>query len=298
MTLPAKNQPASFNDDPKKLVADAMNEHGFLLQQYVKERIRGNVGSKGDTQDQWAFVATEYPVTAMDGSQTRIDILLKHTTHQRVFMCLECKRPNPRFKKWIFFDKGMGVAGMGDNHALVETIFLQSTPAKPQDVRHYIQGVPSLEDLPVFSAYLEAAVKKEGTSASSTEAAEKAFLQVMKGQSGLMRKLWNIETVGYARAIPVVVTTAELMEADFDPNRITMENGMILPDDLELISMDFCAVNYRPDNSLALPLVAGNFPQVGVNDLIGAQIRTVFVVHTTALTKFLNWAGHHLLSFA
>src|SRR5262245_19822186 len=93
-------------DDPKELVTAAINEHGFLLKQAVRNQVENRLPNAGISQNHWQFVATEYPVTATDGSQTRIDILLNHHRSHGIHVCLECKRHNGRYKKWIFFDKG------------------------------------------------------------------------------------------------------------------------------------------------------------------------------------------------
>jgi len=70
---------------------------------------------------------------------------------------------------------------------------------------------------------------------------------------------------------------------------------MIPPNKLELIEHDYCAVNYRADDSLALPNLTPFERNVGLNDLMNALLRTVFIVRVTALNKFLTWAGHYLI---
>src|SRR6267142_2652134 len=97
-----KSQPPP---EPKELVLAAMNEQGFLLQQIVREKVRNRMKGDKDTQQHWTFVACEYPVTAADGSQTRIDMLLQHAPQRGVHICMKCKRALPPFKRWIFFDR-------------------------------------------------------------------------------------------------------------------------------------------------------------------------------------------------
>lgn len=60
--------------DPKQVVLAALNEQGFLFQQIIREKVRNQIKGDTDTQAHWTFVACEYPVTAADGSQTRIDL--------------------------------------------------------------------------------------------------------------------------------------------------------------------------------------------------------------------------------
>ena len=120
----------------------------------------------------------------------------------------------------------------------------------------------------------------------------------MKGHSGLMAKLVSSNDNKFLRSIPLVVTTAELVEAKFDPKQVSIENGMIAAADLQLAPMDWCAVNYRADDNLALPGLTPQERSVGLNDLINSQIRTVFVVRALAINKFLNWASCNLLNSA
>jgi hypothetical protein len=290
MTNQRKPKASSLADDSEEIIAAALNEHGFLLQQVIRQKLGGGVGEAGDTQDGWRFRATECAVTAADGSQTRIDLLLQNNDFQGVHICMECKRPNPKFKKWVFFDRESNVAGMKDWRINVETLL---------DGKRYLAPLSSLHQVPLFTYYVEAAVKRDG-STSSTEAIEKAFYQLMKGQSGLMAKFESSNVTGFARSIPLVVTTAELVEAKFDPMKVSIETGTIAAGDLELVPMPYCAVNYRADDSLALPMLAPpgrseGFNDLIISDIINAQIRTVFVVRATVINKFLNWASSNLL---
>jgi hypothetical protein len=283
--------------DPKKLISDALNEHGFLLQQVIRKRLEGPVEGSPDPlekwEDKWRFLAAEYPVTAADGSQTRIDLLLQHHCFTGMYVCMECKRPNPKFKKWVFFDRESSVAGMQDWQINLETLTFNEGPAARHQVRRSLDRFTTMRHVTIFSYYLEAGLKRDG-SASSTETIEKAFYQLMKAHSGLMAKFESSNDRGSFRSIPVLVTTAELVEAKFDPKRVSIQTGMIDAADLDLASLDYCAVNYRADDNLALKPLNPQKLGVGLHDLINAQIRTVFVVKATALHKFLNWASTHL----
>jgi hypothetical protein len=296
-TLP-NSKTASGTDNAKAMVAAALNEHGFLLQQAVWLKIQARTGDSSDKQDEWSFVATEYPVTAADGSQTRIDLLLKHRHAQGVHICMECKRPNPKYKRWVFFGSESGVAGVYEGLINLETISWTTRPAQQSDIRHRLVRHANLAGVQLFCYYVEAALKRDPggkQSISSTETIEKAFCQVMKGHSGLMAKFAASTDGFFFRSIPVVDTTAELIKAAFDPKRISVEDGTIDPGDLEILPLPYCAVNYRADDNLSLQMLTPHERSVGVSDLLNAQIRTVFVVHATALNEFLNWAGRNLI---
>src|SRR5882762_7264080 len=99
MTAPSSQPNAST---PEQTVAAALNEQGFLLAQLVREKIRGALPGEKDVQTVWKILVKEYPVTAFDDSQTRIDLVLSHAPY---FLSIECKRPHPKYKRWVFFNK-------------------------------------------------------------------------------------------------------------------------------------------------------------------------------------------------
>ena len=89
-----------------------------------------------------------------------------------------------------------------------------------------------------------------------------------------------------------MVTTAEMFDAVFNQNSVCLETGMLEPKDLMLSPLEYCAVNYRPDDNLSIEPPRGYSGRTDVLiDLTGCQLRTVFVVRATAINKFLRWAG-------
>ncbi len=276
----------------EQMAADALNEQGFLLAQVVREKIRGLLPGDRHTQSTWAYVEGEYPVTAVDGSQTRIDLVLRSGG---VHLCLECKRPHPQFKRWVFFDKQRsGRLGF-------ETYQVQQWPmTSPTQARHAMDPKQCRPPCSVFSAYLEVAMKRSSDGnwkASHTETVEEAFRQVVRGHTGLMAKLMNCSTAGYFWSIPVVVTTAEMYEAQFDYGSVRLADGMIDQKDLKLVPVEFCAVNYHADDKLALNSQYMTARRDDIQtDLWGCQIRSVFVVHAEAINRFLIWLHKNYFS--
>jgi hypothetical protein len=223
----------------------------------------------GDTQNIWKYVESEYPVTATDGSQTRIDIVLKNgPTH----LCLECKRPNPQYKRWNFFDRDPNVVPGTLSIELYQLDRNNTTPG-PANGQHIILPRQARTSCPVFTAYLEVAMKRDGNSglkASHTEALEDALRQVLKGHTGLMAKFVNRGEQGIYQSVPIIVTTAELFEVQFD---------------------------YHGDDSLAIKLnyVTANRNDIQA-DLWRAQTRSFFVVRVEAVNKFLVWLHESLFA--
>lgn len=272
-------------------MANALNEQGFLLGQVLRAKIRGDLPGHNDAQSYWQYVESEYPVTAADGLQTRIDLVLSHGAS---FLCLECKRPHPDYKQWIFFDQqqpDQGEASVGFEVFRINMWPLPLNPEAYMDHRMEPNECPSL--CPVFNAYLEVAVKRDGTGrpkASHTETIEDSLRQVIRGQTGLLSKVSKIDSAGCWRSIPVVVTTAQLFGVAFQLGDVSLSHGMVDSKALRLTPLQFCAVNYHADDSLSLkstyaPKVRGDIQQ----DLKLRQARTVFVVHAEEVNRFLVW---------
>jgi len=96
------------------------------------------------------------------------------------------------------------------------------------------------------------------------------------------------------RLIPVVVTTAELMSAHFDADKISLDGGKIEPKDLKLEPRKWLAINYHISD------VVSQFSGVNTNlstsiaqHLGSRQVRTVFVVQADHLQPFLVWLETH-----
>ena len=271
-------------------VAEAMNEQGFLFSQRIRDVINFGDGTTA-TQQGWTFMEKEYPVTASDGTQTRIDLVLRNTRDHGIFVCLECKRANPDYKQWIFFDKAYQGSPNQPVSIFVEVLRISQRPNGV--VSRMIRDFPATRDCSVFGYYLEVAIKRDGRS-GHTETIEDALYQVVKGHTGLIRKMQDFETPLAFSSIPVVVTTAELFEASFDSSGISLETGSITADKIQMRDVPFCAVTYHPNDNLAVKLEGASNGRTSISNDMAALRRTVFVVRSTALTSFLDWLSSFL----
>ena len=289
------SKPPPESPSPEELVAAALNEQGFLFSQLIRETIRFGVSGKGKSTP-WDCVTAEYPVTASDGCQTRIDIVLRHSKASGVHVCLECKRANPLFKRWVFFDKTYLTDEAGGFY-----FECYRNPSRPANLNTVVQGIvrrPTPTGFGLFQLYVEAAVNRAGK-AGATQTIEDALLQVIQGQTGLMAKQPSFTGPSAVLAIPVIVTTAQLFEAQFDPERVSCASGEIAAKDLKLEPLEYCAVNYHPNDELSASgrssgSASGNIEE----DVMNWQTRTVFVVHAESVIRFLNWLGSHFADFA
>lgn len=75
---------------------------------------------------------------------------------------------------------------------------------------------------------------------------------------------------------------------------LALITGTIQPADLKLKALDFCAVNFHPNDNLA---TRSKFsPEVNniETDMQSFQTRTVFIAQADAILKFLDWPNTYL----
>jgi hypothetical protein len=270
-------------------VAAALNQQGFLFSQVIREKIRFDRPGSNRPQKAWKFLTEEFSVTATDGTQTRIDLVLDSGRNTGTYVCIECKRMNPLYKDWVFFDRRRGPGGEPQMDAYFESFRLSGRPIRPEAPPHHGMERCSIGQMPfIFTYYLEVAVDKQNKP-GSTETIEAAFQQITRGQAGFMAKQLEFEGPFKAVAIPVVVTTAKLYEARFDEGQISLNAGTIEPSMLKLDPMEFCAVNYHANDQLAVRSKYSPPLKTIELDMEFGQIRTVFVVQSEAILKFLDW---------
>ena len=274
-------------------VAAALNQQGFLFSQVIREKIRFDRPGDSRPQKAWKFLTEEFSETATDGAQTRIDLVLDSVRSAGMYVCIECKRMNPLYKEWIFFDRRREPGGMPLSDAYFESFRLSGRPIRPEAPAQHGMERCSIRQTLIFNYYLEVAIDRQNKP-GSTETIEAAFQQITRGQAGFMAKQLEFEGPPRAVAIPVVVTTAKLYEARFDEGQISLNAGTIEPTMLTLDPMEFCAVNYHANDQLAVRSKYAPPRKIIELDMEFGQIRTIFVVHSEAILKFLDWADANI----
>ena len=116
-------------------MATALNQQGFLFSQVIREKIRFDRPGNGQPQKAWKFLTEEFSVTAADGAQTRIDLVLGNVRNPGAYLCIECKRMNPLYKEWIFFDRRRRPDGSPNREAYFESFRLSGRPIRPEAAR-------------------------------------------------------------------------------------------------------------------------------------------------------------------
>ena len=274
-------------------IAAALNAQGFLLQHRIFTELEQGFEAEGPGH-QWVFEAAEYPVTARNSKQTRIDLVLSNRRVRGVHLCIECKRAHPKYKAWVFFGQQPMLRNVTDPPFYLETIRYEARPPEHHDdASHRIERLRTGK--PVFDYYLEAALHSQGSKVSTTSTIEAAFSQVMFGHSGLFRKLMSFQEHNILQVIPVVVTTAQLFKAEFDDAKVKLHDGTLDSTDVSVESLPFVAVNYHASDDLAreprfAPLERRNIQE----DLTQWQIRTISVVQAVGINTFLPWLEEQL----
>ncbi len=279
----------------EEVVSAALNEQGYLFQHKII-RVLQSPTSAGSPKHEWYVEASEVPVSLPNGDETRVDIVLKHRYSQPDnpwHIVMECKRAARDYKRWVFFSKIKYAKGPWPNQYYTEYARLSggwNHQGEPP-MTHTVDLTTADSDCPVFDFGVEARIEPPGRDkrASATDAIEDALRQVTLGQTGLANTLRRAHSL-MIRLIPVVVTTAELMAADFDDEKISLAGGKIEPNDLKLEPRKWLAINYRISNVIAqFSGVNTNLTTSIAQHLGSRQVRTVFVVQAEHIQPFLEW---------
>ena len=144
-----------------------------------------------------------------------------------------------------------------------------------------------------YNFYLESRLERptSGKRISATEAIEESFQQVSLGQAGLSRRLREMKKLSF-RIAAVVVTTADLQAVEFSPESVSLDRGLVTADQLKLHSVNWLAVNYRINDSIARQVgLTTNSGRDVAEDVLSRHLRTIFVVRSTQINPFLDWFG-------
>lgn len=282
----------------EEIVSQALNQQGFLFQQRVYHEAK--IGFEGQQhRSRWTFEGAEYPVTAVNGRQTKIDLVLQHSeaSSRGLFLCVECKRANPNYRAWVLF----GSEPMVRNDGLPKYHFEIYRRMQESVWEHRIHRSTVGSDWPVYTYYLELSLdnmRPDSRKRSSTDAVEDAFSQVMFGHSGLVEKLCAGERPSkFVSVIPVVVTTANLYSATFDLESVDLGSGRVGADELTVEPLECAVVNYHASDELKLSspdVVRGESQGQIESDIKWLQTRSIFVVNANHLGRFLLNLGNQL----
>jgi hypothetical protein len=298
----------------EEVVALALNEQGYLLHHKVASALRASNQDRRVLHN-WRVESCELPVSLPDGNETRVDILLRHRGSPGIpwRVVLECKRAARDYKRWVFFGECTDKSLLSRAHYRVARADLATREMSRDPYGNYQvartdlagawdnKGEPELwhslesraatDDCRIFDFGVEARLDRPGSGkrASATDAIEDAFQQVTLGQAGLVLRLVKMRVLNF-RLVPVVLTTAELLSAQFDLSRIALDRGVINEKEIRLKPLKWLAVNY-PVSDLVCQYsgIATIRPDSAETDLMALRTWTVFVVQAEYIQTFLAW---------
>jgi hypothetical protein len=289
----------------EEIASAALNEQGYLFQHKII-RVLQSPTEAGSPKHEWYVEASEVPVSLPNGDETRVDIVLKHRYSQADnpwHVVMECKRAARDYKRWIFISNIKYAKGPWPNQYYTEYARLAGgwdSQGEPP-MAHTVELTTADNECPAFDFGVEARIEpptNRDKRASATDAIEDALHQVTLGQTGLANTLRRAHLL-MIRLIPIVVTTAELMNAHFEDDKVSLEAGKIDPKDLRLEPRKWLAVNYRISDVISqFSGVNANLTTSIAQHLASRQVRTVFVVQAEHIQPFLEWLEKHFIGAA
>lgn len=284
---------------PEDIVATALNEQGFLFQHRLAEELKKLRGAVPDAHN-WMVDAIEVPVSLSNERETRVDILLRQYSGgvNPWYAILECKRAARDFKRWIFFGSSPRAGVLSSSNYYFEYADLKGhwNHQGDPDMMHRLEIKQALPVHEAFEYYLEARTERPSRdkTASATTAIEDALRQVTLGQAGVSLRMRAAHVLKF-RLLPIVVTTAQVFSAKFTSERVSLTDGKIAVEDLQLESHHWVAVNYHIDDSISQDSGFSTNRQQDMSvDIAARQVRTVFVVEAAHIHAFLAWMGKHV----
>lgn len=273
----------------------ALNEQGYLLHHKLVKVLQPSADQK-QFKHEWYVEASEVPVSLTNGDETRVDIVLRHrqsNPENPWHVVVECKRAARDYKRWVFFSDIQYGRGPSPSSYYTEHAGLRNgwNHQGDPDLSQFLHTREATKDCPVFDFGLEARTEPPGRDkrASATTAIEDSLHQVTLGQTGLANTLRRAHML-FFDLIPVVVTTAELMSAQFDASKVSLHDGKIAPQDLKLKPRKWLAINYRISDVVSQHSGLDYGRNKSIAQHIGArQVRTVFVVQAEHIQPFLEW---------
>jgi hypothetical protein len=291
------SKPPNLSAEEQKEIVHAINIHGVFFERWCLQAI--------SNLPNWQITQFKHPVEypAYKGEKTELDIQAEMTRGDvRLVLCIECKKNNPEFTNWVFFN--------------VPAILKLSPTRVFRALTDRVQPTGGLVPLnfamPLVDECREtkSPYKPKGSNPSKKEEQTKTktandSIQAAAKQIALSTQnaIMNVLNDAYARyignrssgqqahtskreiVIPVIVTTARIYTCDFDPKEIDAVTGEIPDDRATLTEQPYVAFI----NPLLPRLeVRSNVSNPGAI-LVDTYYRLdIVVVNSNSLTKLLG----------
>lgn len=239
-----------------------LNASGFTFQLAIEAAVRASPG-----EPNWRIAAREHYWKTANG-QGYIDLVLSAGDLR---LAIECKRT--RDAKWLFLmpDRKQ----LSRSHARIA--WTDTFPHRP-----HLAGWGDIQVYPESPEPEFCVIRGQGE--RDQPMLERIASLLCESVDGLASDLIELEKQEQSTnvIIPVIVTNAELHLAEFSPKDVDLESG-------DLSSAKFSTVQtVRFRKSLAATALPDDYEPEQLRDLSAESERTVFVVHATHLTKWLD----------
>ena len=227
-------------------IAEILNTTGAYLQARVFEAL-----SRGPYK-----VKHEYPF-AINGKQGKADIVAVFQTSgtSNVLLLFEIKKADPDMKHWIFFKQKETQHSFFSYQSIKR--FPTVSPPNAFYIRTWFPGLGNLtsSSLPIYDMVYE--INDTWKSIfKRQDNAEKAMSQVNHGLFSCFSNFYKTQEhleftpENFTLFIPVVVTSANLYEAKFEPSDISLKTGEIDTDKFQVEEKEWIAYNYALEDYL------------------------------------------------
>ena len=275
-----------------EVLFNALNEQGYLFQEACEQVLKNNEGATG-----WEVRASEYPV-CLQGRDTKVDIVLhsKTSSSPELYALVECKRADPSYIYWLF-----GAPGLPFGDALCSTFGLECRETmsdQPYQVNRLLTRLHF--EVSTYGAVNRLEAKRGSAGRTSTpQNIENAFGQVLRGVGGFAQE--QLDQRCKSRAlfktffVPVVVTTASLYVAYYEPRDIDLATGKISKDKVlfgpksqPAEEVPWVLVDYGAGDNVAPKPIPDNYHGVDPAELQKHKMRSIFVVNSKSLVAFFS----------
>jgi hypothetical protein len=280
-----------------------LNSHGHAFQNAVLEELNDLFSNRLSS---WYFQAAEFPVVC-HGEPIHIDFILRHQTRSTLLVA-ECKRANPKLNHWAFLRSEYIHRDQQQDRCRFDQVARNNEYSSHPF--HMPEGVLYSNDVAHIHHVLR--LKEEATSSGKPDrnpndpfepagrnAISDAVTQVFRGTTGLIDRycdhrrpplLQDGETL---TVFPVIFTTARIWMAKEPLKGVSVVDGS-LAEAPEISEKDWIALQVPVSSDLRPKSRAKGDAQYLADVLEREHLRTVFVVSSRSIERFLRWSGEAL----
>jgi hypothetical protein len=275
--------------------------HGYAFQ-YRTLKTADDACGPGSHAPGWVFQVAEFPVEVR-GRQTRIDYLLQRSDRP-TYLVVECKRANPKLKRWCFAKAPYVIRGFDTNRVFGEQVRFDK-PSNRLLCNTFRESVFCDKYHLAFEMRVQGERGDEEGSKGRGDI-EDAATQVSLGLNGLIESLRPFETEfkegDVMTFFPVIITTATLFVSDVDLSTAGLDSGEVDSSTLNLKEAGWVIYQYpvSPGIKHSLPVskrppITSRARDLGRN-LEDEFLRSIAIVNSLHFEEFLPWYGQEVCS--